>query len=340
MSKRAERRNKRKDVVNESSNIDSTSKSSHPISVSKDSESNKNSKGFIDKFLHIYDKKYKLLLLIPLIMFILAIAQIGYQTATTGDFIKKGVSLSGGMSLTIETDSDVSFKDLQSFLNNKFPNQDISVRELTVSGIKQGFIVESTFTDYPELISATKEKIGEVNDNQITKEIMGSTFGDQFFKQILLALLVSFIFMGISVAIYFRSFGPTMAVILSCLFDLVVTAAIFNLLGFRLSTAGFAAFLMLIGYSVDTDILLSTKMVKGTGSYLERVGQAFHTGMVMIMTGVVAVFVGMMLTPSDVIKQILTIIFIGLLVDIISTWIQNAGILRWYMEYTHKGSAK
>ncbi|MBS3114563.1 hypothetical protein J4448_05670, partial [Candidatus Woesearchaeota archaeon] len=48
----------------------------------------------------IYDKKYKLLLIIPFLMLFLALIQIGYQMYTTGDFIKKDVSLKGGVTVT------------------------------------------------------------------------------------------------------------------------------------------------------------------------------------------------------------------------------------------------
>ena len=68
--------------------------------------------------------------------------------------------------------------------------------------------------------------------------------------------------MGLVVFIYFRTLVPSLAVILAAFSDIVVTLAIFNLTGEKLSTAGVAAFLMLIGYSVDTDILLNTRVLK------------------------------------------------------------------------------
>ena len=56
--------------------------------------------------------------------------------------------------------------------------------------------------------------------------------------------------------------SPTLAVILAAFSDMVVTLSIFNLTGMQLGKGGIAAFLMLIGYSVDTDILLSTMVLK------------------------------------------------------------------------------
>ena len=35
---------------------------------------------------------------------------------------------------------------------------------------------------------------------------------------------------------------------------------------------------------------------------------------------------------SPVITQIALVLLIGLLIDMVNTWLMNAGILRWYME--------
>ena len=52
------------------------------------------------------------------------------------------------------------------------------------------------------------------------------------------------------------------------------------------------------------------------------------------MTTPSALFVvaGLVFTNSDVIRQIMVILLIGLLLDVINTWIQNAGFLRLYLE--------
>ena len=51
----------------------------------------------------IYDKHYKKLLVFPVLLLLLAFVQIGLQTAATGDFIHKGVSLKGGITVTVPT---------------------------------------------------------------------------------------------------------------------------------------------------------------------------------------------------------------------------------------------
>ena len=114
--------------------------------------------------------------------------------------------------------------------------------------------------------------------------------------------------MGLVVSLYFRSFIPSIAVILAAFSDMVVTLAIVNLIGLEISTAGIAAFLMLIGYSVDTDILLTTKLLKRkSGTVSERVYKAMNTGLMMSVTTIVAITTALFFTNSLVLKQIMII---------------------------------
>ncbi|MCK5107220.1 MAG: protein translocase subunit SecF, partial [Nanoarchaeota archaeon] len=118
---------------------------------------------------------------------------------------------------------------------------------------------------------------------------------------------------------------------------IVITLAIIDLMGLRLSTAGIAAFLMLIGYSVDTDILLTTRLVKRTeGTVFERLMGAMSTGLTMSATTIAVVTLALIFSQSDTIRQIMIILLIGLIVDLINTWIQNVGILRIYLARKQK----
>jgi preprotein translocase subunit SecF len=284
----------------------------------------------------IYDKKYKALLIIPIILLVLAIVQIGYQITTTGDFLNKGVTLKGGLSISISRE-DIDIVELQGFLMSKFSKADINVRALTSAAEQIGVIVEASDVEANDLILAIEDKIGALSKDEYTVEVTGGSLGASFFKDTFKAVIIAFILMSIVVFAYFRIPIPSIAVIICAVCDILETLAIVNLLGIKLSTAGIAAFLMLIGYSVDTDILLTIRVLKRKeGTVLDGVISAIKTGMTMSITTIVAVVVCLIFAQSDVLKQIMTILLIGLLLDLINTWIQNAGILRWYMEKHHR----
>ncbi len=292
-----------------------------------------------DKIKHLYENKYKTLLIIPLLLVVLALAQISIQYATTGDFVHKGISLKGGSTIYFPVDSNANPTELQTFLKEKFPGADLTVRTISSAGTVTGIAIDSNAQQNEEIaaLRAAIQQKASLNARDISVEVIGSSLGENFFKQTFIALLVAFLLMGITVILYFRLMVPSLAVILAGFSDIVITLAIFNLTGMKLSTAGVAGFLMLIGYSVDTDILLTSRVLKQHhGTMMERIYGAIKTGLTMTTTTLVAVAVALIFVKSDTIKQIMLIIFIGVLVDIIMTWIQNVAILRIYLERKHR----
>ena len=123
---------------------------------------------------------------------------------------------------------------------------------------------------------------------------------------------------------------------LSAFADIIMTLALVNLIGLKLSTGGVVAFLMIIGYSVDTDILLTTRILrkKSNDSVNALLRGAFKTGMNMMVTSIIALTTALIVVYpfSSVLNQIFTILLIGLGFDIINTWITNMSIIKWYAE--------
>ncbi len=291
------------------------------------------------KLKEIYEQKYKLLLIFPLALVVLALLLIGIQYAATGDFVHKGISLKGGSTITLTFVPTIPPAELETFLQGKFPQADFDIRTLSAAGQTIGIAIDSGAQQNEEitaLLSIIREKV-PLQEGQYSIEIVGSSLGESFFRQTFKALIIAFILMGMVVFIYFRTLIPSAAVIAAAFSDIVVTLAIFNLTGEKLSTSGVAAFLMLIGYSVDTDILLTSRVLKRQeGTVMERIYGAIKTGMTMTWTTLAAVIVTLFLVESEVIKQIMLILLIGLLVDMVMTWIQNVGMLRLYLERKKK----
>lgn len=286
-----------------------------------------------------YKKHYKALLIIPFLLLVLAITQIAYQTATTGSFISKGIDLKGGITITAIT-NQANVGLIESTLKENY-NYDFNIRTISELGQLKGIIVEASGeTNSPEELKEMEnnivkelETMNMITNKDYSVRVIGPSLGDSFFQQTIKAIIIAFILMGAVVFYYFRTLVPSGAVILAAASDILITVAAINLLGIKLSTAGVAAFLMLLGYSVDTDILLSTRVLKRKeGTVYERVTSALKTGTVMNLTTLAAVSAALILTQSEIIAQIMIILLIGLLADVINTWIQNAGILRMYAE--------
>lgn len=281
--------------------------------------------------IHLYETQYKKLLLIPVALFILCLLIIGNHYLKTGEFISKGVSLKGGTTLSISQQFNVD--EMTSFLLQRFPNADTNVRTLSKGGQQVGIIIEAADIKPDDLVSAVQEKMGPLQKSQYTADTTGPSLGASFYKQAIISVIIAFILMGLVVYLYFRVPLPS-AYAVGCVFaDMLFAIAMIDIFNVKVTTAGIAAILMLIGYSIDTDILLTTRVLKRTeGTVSERMASTIPTGLTMTGAAIAAVVVAYISTGSELLKQIMFILFWGLIADVIYTWLMNAALLRMYME--------
>jgi preprotein translocase subunit SecF len=143
-------------------------------------------------------------------------------------------------------------------------------------------------------------------------------------------------FIIILVGIYIRYSIPSFAVMFCAFADIIMTLAVVDLLNMKIAGAGIVAFLMLIGYSVDTDILLTTRITtRKDSSVNSEIFSSFKTGITMTLTAMGAIAVAwFIIRPfGTVLNQMFEILLIGLFFDIINTWITNTSIIKWFVEH-------
>ena len=291
----------------------------------------------IEKFIETYVKNITLkkMLIVPAILLILSLSILSYTYIRTGSPLAMGVEFSGGTVITFES--------------IKSPDQ-----------------MKEEFKSYP-LIQARKEESGnrlllqfkQMNDVQleeVTKKInseyskveirqMGEVISKSLQEQALVAIILSFLGMALVVFIVFRTLTPSMAVVISAFADIAFAAAMMDVFGVALTLGTAAALLMLIGYSVDTDILLTTRLLKRKGELNEKIMDAMKTGLTMTTTTLAALLALFIVSSGtvmsfiriDIIRDISVVLIFGLIADIVNTWMTNVGILRWYIE---KGGMK
>ena len=132
---------------------------------------------------------------------------------------------------------------------------------------------------------------------------------------------------------------PSVAIILAALCDILIALGGMSILHIPLSIASVGALLMLIGYSVDTDILLTTRLLKRReGTVDERARNAMHTGLTMSCAAIAAMgilyIVTVIIMPeATTLSNISAVLVIGLIGDILSTWLMNLGILKTYIDW-------
>jgi len=265
----------------------------------------------------------KQLVIIPFALLAVSLVLLALNMVATGMPVTPGIDFSGGTAVTIF--SADSREQIQSTFAG-YPLIDISEGVNNGKFLKFGAMDDTKFQSLAALIS---QKFPDAKVDQI-----GETFGKTLQSQAVLAMIFSFIGMSIVIFVSFRTFVPAVAVVLSAFADMVMTAAMMNIVGIPLSLGTVAALLMLIGYSVDSDILLTNRVLKRQGKLNDKLSGAFHTGIIMTSTtlaAAAAMFVVSWLGSVQILMEISAVLLIGLVFDILNTWLTNVGILKWYV---------
>lgn len=285
--------------------------------------------GFFGPVKRVYERHHLALLWITILMTVLAAAQIGYQYSVSGDFIHRGVSLKGGVIMTVPG-AQVDRGSLEQDLRSEFPQADLQVRLISQT---RGVSAEASDVDADSLVKSVASRLGGLGQEDYSVEVIGPSLGKSFFRELFVSIGLAYLLMGLVVLLFYRTIVPSLAVIICAFCDMLCTVAVYNVMGWTMSSAGIAALLMMIGYSVDTDMLLTSRVLRRKeGTVLERVYSAFHTGATQTLAAIAAVAVALIFTHSDVIREVMTVLLIGLIIDFPMTWIQNAAIIRKYME--------
>ncbi|MEK6896319.1 MAG: hypothetical protein AABX12_02565 [Nanoarchaeota archaeon] len=282
-----------------------------------------------------YDRTYKYQLILSVIVLAFALGYLAFFYSVNGDIIHKDISLTGGTTITVSGAN--SPEEIQNALRTRFP--DVTARSISNirTGEQIGFFVEST-ASADELKSAIEELLGfKLTQENSSIEFTGSALSSSFYQQLRLAVLIAFVGMGLVVFVIFKTPFRSLSIIAAGFADIVMTLALVDFIGMQISLAGIVALLMLIGYAVDTDMLLTTRVLRGEGPINTRIWGAFKTGITMTLTAIVAIGVSLFFVygNSETLRQMFTILLIGLGFDIFNTWVTNATLLKWYAEARH-----
>ena len=271
-----------------------------------------------------YDPKK--MMAVPAALFAVAAVIVVITFILTGLPVTPGIDFAGGTAVTLQTDD--SKEEIEAY----FAGYDLQSIEEGISGsyyLKFGPMSNEEMMEFNDYILAGYPDAGI--------DQIGANFGETLQSQAYLALLFAFLGMAVVVFIAFRKLLPALTVVFAGIADITITAAVMNLFGIELSLATTAALLMLIGYSVDSNILLTTKVLKRQGKLEEKMEGAFHTGFVMTSTtfcAILAMFFVSLIGNVPTLYSIAAVLLIGLICDLIFTWGFNAGMIRLYIGKT------
>lgn len=274
----------------------------------------------------------KQLLAIPLAILTLALVVLVGWYFVTGSPVLLGVDFAGGSGLRVQPTDQMENPRQQ--LSKAFSVEPDSIQRVPSDG---SYVV--TFRNSGDYqIQQAANEARQSGFKVLSSSTVSPSLGKEAQKTALIGFLVAFVGMSLLIFGLFRTFVPSVAVIISAFSDVVVPIAMMNLLGIRLTLGTVAALLLLVGYSVDSDMLLNDYVVRRRAQFGEAVYSAMDTGLTMTATSFVAMAtmtVGATVLGIGLLRDIGLIITIGLAVDVMNTYLMNVGLLRYYR---HKGS--
>ena len=264
---------------------------------------------------------------IPLAVLAVALLVLFGSFFLTGSPVGLGIDFTGGTELTVETTAD------RGEIAGAFDTPPESIQRVQASDDR--YILTFQGSDADALDRQAEENLPAAGGGDVVvsrQQISPSFSGEnQYFAQV--GLLVAFLGMSVLAFLLFRTFVPSVAIVVSAFSDIVVPLAAMNVLGIELSLGTVAALLMLIGYSVDSDILLNNHVLRRSGDFYESTYRAMQTGVTMTLTSLSAMAVMALvafLFGIELLASIGVVLVLGLATDLLNTYMLNLSLLRWY----------
>jgi preprotein translocase subunit SecF len=166
------------------------------------------------------------------------------------------------------------------------------------------------------------------------------TLGAFFLSQMETIIIAAFILVAIAVFLVFRSPIPAMAVVFSAANDIIVALGAMGAFGIPLGIASIGGILMLIGYSIDTSLLSSIRILKRSeDTPTQRAFYTFKTGATMTSSAIISFSILLIISYIAFIPtyyEIAGVVLAGLIADIFTTWFGNTPMV---LEYKKKKEA-
>ncbi|QPV64487.1 protein translocase subunit SecF [Halosimplex litoreum] len=257
---------------------------------------------------------------VPLAVLALALLVLAGWTLMTGTPVTPGIEFTGGTEIQVATDAS------QSEVRGSLDFEIDSVQPIAGSN---EFIVTTQATDSDAISSAARSAGYEV----VSVQSRSASFGADAQRLALIGIGVAFVGMSLLIFALFRTFVPSIAVVASAFSDIIIPLALMNVFGIKLSLGSVAALLMLIGYSVDSDILLNNHILRRRGGFYESTYRAMRTGVTMTVTSIAAMIVMWIVSSLfqiPLLPDLAIVLVFGLVADLMNTYMLNLSLLRWY----------
>jgi preprotein translocase subunit SecF len=192
---------------------------------------------------------------------------------------------------------------------------------------------------YSNASSAYKSKIisemrSVVPFTSYSYEEVTPTLGAFFLNHMIQIIIAAFIIIAIAVFAVFRIPIPSLAVVFGAGNDILIALGAMGAFGIPMGLASVGGLLMLIGYSIDTEMLSSIRILKRSeDTVTHRAFATMKTGTTMTVAAIISfatLFAIAYIFYIPTYIEIAGVAMFGLIADIFTTWFGNTIMVVWY----------
>jgi len=192
---------------------------------------------------------------------------------------------------------------------------------------------------YSNASSAYKSKIisemrSVVPFTSYSYEEVTPTLGAFFLNHMIQIIIAAFIIIAIAVFAVFRIPIPSLAVVFGAANDILIALGAMGAFGIPMGLASVGGLLMLIGYSIDTEMLSSIRILKRSeDTVTHRAFATMKTGTTMTVAAIISfatLFAIAYIFYIPTYIEIAGVAMFGLIADIFTTWFGNTIMVVWY----------
>jgi preprotein translocase subunit SecF len=203
-------------------------------------------------------------------LLLLGIGSMVYNWASTGSWLNYGVDFTGGTMVHVDFRQAVQIEQIRQLA----PGWQIT--RFGEPGDYEFVIRTATFADQlgedtaVEVSNLLAAEFGEGSFEVVRTEAVGPTIGAELQQRALIAILISFVLTLIYLAFRFQwRFG--VAAVIATAHDILVTLGFLAVLRSEISVGTVAAFLTIVGYSLNDTIVVFDRIRENVAKGLRRV---------------------------------------------------------------------
>lgn len=252
-----------------------------------------------------------------------------------------GIEFTGGSEFQISGVQDTSQTAARDIVREHVPDSEPKVTVLGGSTVR----VQTEQLDSSETSSLAADLAAgyDAESSAVSTSYIGPVWSQDITQKMLRGILVFLVLVAIGMALYFRDLRASGAAMIALVHDMLLTAAVYGVVGFEITPSTVIGFLTILGYSLYDTIVVFDKVRENTAGmrvldgpdYADRVELAANQTLVRSLnTSVVALLpvgsilvIGAFVLGAGTLKDISLALFVGILVGTYSSVFLAPGLL-------------